>query len=587
MKTKSSLEIIKHFIDSNYDNMFGNFLKIYETNLTDSNMDFGYCYKSVFGKDHPVNYYNIFQSKIGIPRTDFRILMHEYGHIYLGHLDGVHELLDSQICDVLDNNRFQLIEGINKECGIDFADKLLERVIDDPELNHSLHNIAMDMEVNSTILSEDDIEEMQDDMSNVLMDLNSDKIKSIQSYFTALGWPEEQIKEYVDLIMKSLKIKLMLPSKYHLSDGTPFPNELTYAEYLILIVKNLSQFVKMLVSIQKGGDGDTSNITSEEVKDLLSQMANKDGNGNGSDSGSGGDSGDGSGSGSGKNQSGDNTSSPGMESLDNLLKSTGLVNPYKGIRPDDKDGGDGKDKEGSYRDHSNPNRSAADEKREAKEIHSSGGRGCSSSGGADGFRIVSNDGDLVDNAIDEVIKDHKAKVLKVTRTRDVMWKYNRGINRSVISPTERSKVNYSTDPKLVFLIDISGSMDTRLIDRILKTIANKLVHLGTGRGLKYDIISWNTRLGEHIKDINPKNPITKIPYGGGTRIARGIEYFKENYTPKASLIIISDFEDYLEEWARVESTMKDYCMYGFNYGSSNYVKNINFKYLKVRNFKNY
>ena len=582
MRTRSSLELIKNFIDSNYDNMFGNFLKIHETKLTTSNMEFGYCYKSTFGKEHTVNYYNIFQSKIGVPRTDFRILMHEYGHIYLGHLDGVHELLDSQICDVLDNNRFQLIEGINKECGIDFADKLLERVIDDPELNHSLHNIAMDMEVNSTILSEDDVKEMQEDMTNVLMDLNSEKIKAIKEYTTAIGWPEEKVKEFVDLIIKSFKIKLMIPSKYHLSDGSPFPDELTYPEYLILIIKNISQFVKMLVNIQKGGDGDTSGVTSEEVKDLLSQMANKPSSGDGSNSSGGNGAGSGSGSGSG------NGSSPSMESLDNLLKSTGLINPYKGERPDDGGGGDKKgDKDGGgcSKDHSSPNRDSADEKRAAKEIHSIGGSGCGSSGGADGFRIVSKDGDLVDTAIDEVIKDHKAKVMKVTRTRDVLWKYNRGINRSVISPTERQKINYSTDPKLVFLIDISGSMNTRLIDRILKTIANKLSHLGTGRGLKYDIISWNIRLGEHIKDINPRNPITTIAYGGGTRIAKGIEYFKQNYTPKASLIIISDFEDYLDEWAKVESTMKEYCMYGFNYGPPSYGENTKFKYLKVRNFR--
>ena len=89
-----------------------------------------------------------------------------------------------------------------------------------------------------------------------------------------------------------------------------------------------------------------------------------------------------------------------------------------------------------------------------------------------------------------------------------------------------------------------------------------------------------------MKDINPRKGVPKISCGGGTRIASGIKYFKDNYGPEATLVIISDFEDNLDEWNRIEATMSEYTMYGFNYGGrysspSNQPK---WKYLKVRNF---
>ena len=143
MRTKTELELIKRFIDSTYSR-FGNMVMVNTDKPFNPDCpELGYCYK--YKSDNGLVIYKIVCSEIGIDRTDFRILMHEYGHIYLGHLDGIHEELDTQICNVFRDYRGELIERINKECGIDFAEKLIERVIDDPVLNHSLHNIAMDM----------------------------------------------------------------------------------------------------------------------------------------------------------------------------------------------------------------------------------------------------------------------------------------------------------------------------------------------------------------------------------------------------------------------------------------------------------
>lgn len=581
MKTRQELEQIKDFIDSAY-NSYAFRLKVKTDKKIDlKNPELGYCYKDIiFDKDHEVSFYNIVTGSIGIPRTDFRILLHEYGHIYFGHLDEIHNLIDVQICNVFRDHRGELIERINKECGIDFADKLIERVIDDPVLNHSLHNIAMDMEVNSCALSTEDIEEMESDISKVMADYQTKILEKNLDKMT-----EEQkkkVEEAVKRMKSSAMIKLILPCRYHTSDGNPFPDGLTYPEYIIMIIKNLDQFVKMLVNIMKGGNGDTSDITSEEVAealqnglqsldDLMQQTGMSDGQGQGQAS-SGGEGG-----------TPDGSHKEGLDSGGGKGDGSVKDSPYQGVRDDPGlNGGD--DSVGDGKDHANPERKDADEKRELGEISSGPSLGCGSSGGPGGERTVTKDVDEVDTAIDEVIANLRNKVVKRTMKKDVMWNYNRGINRAVIAPSIKSKVTMSTEPKLVFLIDISGSMNTRLIDRILKTISNKMRHLGTGRGLKYDIISWSTRLGEHIKDIDPKKGVPDISCGGGTRMAGGMKYFKDHYDKNATLILISDFEDYLEEWHQMELTMPEYTMYGFNYGYSNYKQE--FKYFKVRNFNN-
>lgn len=671
-RTRSELETIKNFIDSTY-NRFGNLLMVDTTKPYDpDHSELGYCYKYTDPVTHNV-VYRIICSKLGIPETDFRVMMHEYGHIYLTHLDGIHEELDIQICNLLRDHRGELIEYINESCGIDFADKLLERIIDDPNLNHSLHNIAMDMEVNSSVLSKEDIEEMEMDISSV----HNKKMENLLEYNIAAAENPEVKQKYQDALDKMRAeaiIKLIVPERYNLGmddqgQPIPFPNDLTYSEYLLLIIKHLDQFVKMLVSIKMGGNGDTSQITQQDIQNILNNMAknwaNKSdaykqgyndalndyknnqvgqkanqpgqsgqgqpqpgqgqnqgqgqgmpqsgqgnmpgqgcGGGNGqpgsNQPGNGGSSqGQGQGQASGQGGSG-NSGNPqadydqgyqdalndiannggqggGMQSLSDFFESMGISgdgqSPYKGTRPDN---------EGSKNDHRTDERDEADKKREVGQIKSGGSLSCGDSGSPYAIRTVDREVDLVDMALKEVMQHVRSRVVKQDTRKDVMKLYNKGIVRSVIAPTVSRKVTISNEPKLVYLIDISGSMDTRLIDRILKTISKSMAKLS--RGLRYDIITWSTELGDHIKDIDPKKGVPKISSGGGTRMAKGIKYFKDHYDSSATLIVISDFEDYLEEWNQIESQMSEYTMYGFNYGYRGDSDNVKWKNLKVRYF---
>ena len=536
---------------------FGNSLQVYEKPF---NLDspLGYCYRY---SGNGITIYNVVHSPIGKSHTDRRIVAHEYGHVVLGHLDGIHEELDGRVLWTIQNDRAALIEGLNRELGIDYADKLLNRVIDDPQLNHSLHNIAMDFEVNQTVLSTEDVEEMEKDIQEVIMASNP-MYQQLKSLHDSLD-PEKidqdpnltdeekeaykKVKKEVEKQIASSKVKLMLPERYHFKDGTPFPKNLTYAEYLILIIRNIDQFVKMLISLQNGGNGDTSGVTSDDLQSSLGQG--------------------------------------GMQSIDDLMDSAGMGknsgnsgDKYKGTRDFDQNSTDQQD------DHRTESRDDADKKREKGEIvSSSGGSGCGKSGGAAGVLDVDGEAkDSVEMAIDDVIRNFKKKVVSFDLRRDLMYQYNRGINRTTITPVYKSKIKITASPKIVFLIDVSGSMNSSLVNRILHTIAKKMKSIR--RDLRYDIIAWSTCLCSHIKNIDPSKPVPRINIGGGTRMAAGITFFKENYGKDAVMVLISDFEDYLDEWENVTNPLNGYDLYAFNYGYSKCERT--FKNLKVRNFKN-
>lgn len=578
-KTQRELESIKSLVDFQYSRFFNSIRYTQDKPYPEG--DLGYCYRYL---SDTTRVYQVVTAPTGKEYTDFRILMHEYGHIYLGHLDGVHEDLDRALAGAIMKDRAGLIEYINQSCGIDFGDKLLERVIDDPALNHSLHNIAMDMEVNTKILSTEDIEEMEKDITDVL-DPDGTRFKKADLMEAAINSADpsqvsdeerEAAKDEIDKLRNEAMVKLILPCRYHFKDGTPFPDDLTYGEYLMLIIQNIDQFIKMLVNISQGGNGDTSGVTAQDLQNALNGGNSQGQDGQGDSQGGGG----------------------GMQSLDDLMGSCGM-NPNQGGKMSkdqtaDKDcpyksdgsgsagGGDGDkdDQQGQGKDHGSDSRDQADENRSNGSVYSSGQQGRSTSGSSAGLREVSRDVDTVDMAIDVVMQNYKSKVITRIDRKDMVYLWNRGINRTVIAPSYRHKIQTDYDPKFVFMIDISGSMPSNLIDRILVTISAKIKKINPN--LTYDIITWNTSLGDHIKDIKAKDVPPRIHSNGGTTLARGIKYFRENYGKEAIFIIISDFEDCLEDWHREEMGMTGYTMYGFNYGREKYKQE--FTNLKVLHF---
>ena len=120
MKSRHELEIVKNFVDSTYSH-FGNKLIVDTSKKYDpEHTKLGFCFKHIDPVTGGVTY-KIDCSRIGIERTDFRIMMHEYAHIYLGHLDGIHEELDVQICNAFRDHRPELIEIIVRNCHLGFS----------------------------------------------------------------------------------------------------------------------------------------------------------------------------------------------------------------------------------------------------------------------------------------------------------------------------------------------------------------------------------------------------------------------------------------------------------------------------------
>ena len=99
-KDISHFENLENFVEFSYGN-FGNSLQVYERPFSlDSPL--GYCYKY---SDKGVTIYTVVHSPIGKEHTDRRIVAHEYGHLTLGHLDGIHEDLDGRVlwtfCEII------------------------------------------------------------------------------------------------------------------------------------------------------------------------------------------------------------------------------------------------------------------------------------------------------------------------------------------------------------------------------------------------------------------------------------------------------------------------------------------------------
>lgn len=153
-----------------------------------------------------------------------------------------------------------------------------------------------------------------------------------------------------------------------------------------------------------------------------------------------------------------------------------------------------------------------------------------------------------------ILSKLQSKGMDYAKVKDPMYITNRGkrgrgsdvmptVIRKVLQPTK------SVENNIVFLLDVSGSMDSSTLLKVVQTLMGLKSYLGR-RG-NYRIISWDTNLTGDF-DITKGN-IDHLETGGGTHIARGIDYALEKYikTGNDRLFVLSDLEDDLAEWDRV------------------------------------
>lgn len=581
---QKSLEEIKEFIgyvDRTYNSYQYQIRADLDTPYGPENTALGYSWRYDDENSGKV-VFNVVVAKTPVEQLNIRVAYHEYLHCYLDHLSD-HLELDKAVMRVLKLERGQIIDTVKDECGIpeEMAEGLVEAVIDDPSLNHRLHNVAMDMACNSYI-GLGGIKEMEKAMDEITPNLTAALMEEYRDRVD-----DEDIKKIIDKRLKKIqeqdRSKLIHPSYYHTKDGKPFPEGKTYQEYLLMILRNLDQFVKSQSSLSQGGNGDTSGVGkgqiqaaaagAQSLKDFLKSLGmiddeedEEEGEGQGQGGNGEGDQeadGDPNGNGGKDNKIGKHDPSNAGGFRGDAKKS---IHKNRGIRDHNLYNLNDKKR---MRDHLSPSRKLADKKRELGEISAGGGTGIGSAGAPDFIRTVTKQ-DEVDLAIDEVIQKYTKRVVKRTVVRDIMRNYNLGRCRSVIVPSITEKYRLNRNPKIVYILDISGSMDTVLVDRILNTIAKKMKRIG--HGLKYDLLTWSHAFGEHLKDIEPGKPIPKIHTGGGTCMADALRYAKLHYNTDPIFVLISDFCDNLDEWSLVLSGMPKYSVYGFNYGRTNYDK---------------
>lgn len=565
--------------------------------------------------------------------VDFIIIMHEYGHISLGHMNDDQTRKDSpfqlieELYDLIEEDGALLAQNIAENCDIelDVAERLLTRLMDDPDLLHSLLNIAMDMSVNTCILEPNDIHYIEQEITKKFKRLNlwdnrkEHMVSSLEDMATEEFQRDtkQKLHEYLEKLRKRVMLKFVLPEDYKLGvndagEDVLFPNGKTYYEYFRLIISHLDQFVKFLTSIKLGKPQDqltgsdisnslkqdqdeyefkkgyrqanvdyqerlagVSNKTvkdypqeseqwingyNKSIDDIAQALMNEDENGGGS-------------------QNQQQSSGDGFEQEDSSNQGGGS-NSDQGENGEDQSQGEGEGdatEQGDETDHNTP--SMTDYLKDLKDgtigdpdnpknIRNRGGKGRSTESTPAVFRQVNVQLDPLDEFLVKLGKSHRKTVTSVKAKRNVMYKHNRrmGSGRSnVIIPTVQMKLEKDSEPRVVFLIDISGSMDTDLIDRVLKTISISLKKISTK--VRYDVITWHTDLGTHFRDLDPRNPVTSFPMGGGTCLAPGIKYFGLHYKKNCPLIIISDFEDCLQDWDRECNLLPGYKLYGINYGS--------------------
>lgn len=515
---------------------------------------------------------------------------HEYGHIYHGHLDEF-KSVNEKLVRVIENNRTKLEEKINDQCGIDYADKLLDSAVKDRGINSLLHNIAMDLEVNSTVLDEDDLEYIKKTSSKIV----SKELERLQS---ELGNKSDRSKEekmkiaqVLTNMMSSYELKAVYPDNYGFKSG------LRYQDYLVSCVMNLPVVLKDFVNTRKklvksnDGKGEKLKISSlgsefpktmEEFEDMMKnsyelevddQDESDDGDNSGSKSRGGNKSDDlegtepGSCSGGGEgddDEDGNNSNS--SKSDKNSDKDEDKDGDGDGSDSSDKGDEEGKNSSSSdFNDHDTSDRE--EYYKDPDKHNSSIGRGLQGSNAVRDYHI--ND-DPLDLALSEILKDCRNKVIKKKFLRDFTYKYNRKIlgNSKMLNASYRQKVVKDDDPTVVFCVDVSGSMDDDLVDRIITTIRTNMKKIS--RALKYSVAAWDTELRQYYKDIDCNTPITKLSCMGGTRLAGMFDFFKKEYDKSAILVMVSDFQDDLGEWKQKESKLDGYSLYGICYGNSGY-----------------
>lgn len=442
------------------------------------------------GKNGTSGVYEVYVNANVVPGAVKPLKLHEFGHVIFSHLQMSEAQRNIAINKII--TYWPLIKN-----HIDMGDQVLSQVEElarakkvASNMAHIFMNIAMDFEVNSKLFT-------PDEWANF-------KLLTNDSYLNAnlaANPSEEFIAKIEELIAKGDQNSLTKPCW---PEDYEFPIGLSYTEYLDLMLMNIDKFMDNMKNNQQGegGEGD------EEGQ---------------------GEEGEGDGQGSGKG---------GKLTLDDIEKM----------------------KE-QYSDTNNEENQKAVEEANAEEAASNGdgqneggepSKGKSTGGkrGEPGYSPVGHkeaDAEVVIGARNKKIEDFLLRECfnkKIIHNNvDNMYYYNRKKYDNNVMIGKDTSDNVYRPGNIYLVVDCSGSINHSAINAFIATVKK----IAQKCGPKSRIIWWDTRLSADTllrKNEGPKS-------SGGTDIAEGIKYVRENYLKSSNdkLVVISDYEDNMIDWA--------------------------------------
>jgi predicted metal-dependent peptidase len=167
---------------------------------------------------------------------------------------------------------------------------------------------------------------------------------------------------------------------------------------------------------------------------------------------------------------------------------------------------------------------------------------------------------------DELIRILREKCLQKKSRRlhtDVLYNTNRNKHHGVVIPRRQYREKW-VPGSIIILLDVSGSVPTDLVTKVIKSIVNT-TGVFDPKGSR--LIQWDTEL---CSDTLLSEKKIEINRGGGTEMADGIAYCgKYMRTSLDRLFVLSDFEDELSKWITEGRKVRGYkCAIGYRVNRS-------------------
>jgi hypothetical protein len=451
--------------------------------------------------------------------------LHEKGHVLFNHTQNPRLYIDEfreELEKVWDTRLAKYFEAEVKR-----NPKNKEKIVN--MLFREFSNIAQDMEINSKLFDNGEWVKAKKTMarSGIIVHLKAVKreLDTLSGLFKNPKIDNPQSPEYLKILKNFEFVRFNLLSRIEGEEGDfqfcypenkGWPNKLDWMTYMILLVKDLDETMQQV------------------IKNIKAALGGGQGQGQGGGQGG---------------QQGQGGGQPiSQDVLDNYDS-----NAQDEADAQSSDGSGDKDGEGDSDDDIHeiepPGRSKGGQ-----------GRGRGHGGQEIEFEMVSS--------FEEFTKFLRRTCIGKKNRKwnsDVLYNSNRGKFSGHVVVPRRHLVEKWMPQSACFVIDISGSVNSDLVENAI----NSIIDTASGIDLKSShIIFCDTRVtADEIMSKRTK----KIYSGGGTEIANGIKYVHEKgYCKKATdfLFIISDLQDHLVSWVNEADKIHCNC-FVVGYGYSN------------------